>query len=300
MKIIGKITKGGFVMLKNISKHLLGFTVALFVVLSLATTTSAAGTITGNNSFATAYSVGYWKYSNIDTTILPEDEEAAYFKFTLNAGEKVYVKSSYQSQYQGMKIELFNTNQQPIDEGTAVVNPASLTPFIFAKADAASAQTVYVKVGRGNYTGNMYFTISILERTKSGSGIFNFSGTATNSGNTGLKLNGVDSTVITMDLRNNATIPDKAVVKSITTSSTQTPSQGNVLHKISSEQTNVWYTAIVSNATNGQYTISLQDQLMAAQKWNFKYNAKATASSKMTNVRATINYEYDVTDQFQY
>lgn len=66
MKIIGKITKGGFVVLKNISKHLLGFTVALFVVLSLATTTSAAGTITGNNSFATAYSVGYWKYSNID------------------------------------------------------------------------------------------------------------------------------------------------------------------------------------------------------------------------------------------
>ncbi|GLC87129.1 hypothetical protein [Lysinibacillus piscis] len=288
-------------MLKHVSKCLLGFTVALFAVLSFVANTSAAGTITGNNSFANAYSVGYWKYSNIDTTILPEDEEAAYFKFTLNAGEKVYVKSSYQSQYQGMKIELFDSSQQSIiGQGATVVNPTSLTPFIFAKADATSAQTVYVKVSRGSYTGDMYFTISILERIKSGSGTFNFSGTATNPGNAGLNLNGVDSTVISMDLRNNTTIPRYALVKSITTSSTQTPSQGNVLHKISSEQTNVWYTAIVSNATNGQYTISLQDQLQVAQKWNFKYNAKATAASKMTNVRATVNYEYDVTDQFQY
>lgn len=101
-----------------------------------------------------------------------------------------------------------------------------------------------------------------------------------------------------MDLRNNTSIRKLAKVRSITTSSTQTPSQGNVLHKIMSEQTNFWYTSTVTNATSGHYIVSIQDQLNVAQKWNFKYNAKATAKSTLTNVRATINYEYDVTDNF--
>ncbi|XQY91896.1 hypothetical protein ACNRWW_20845 [Metabacillus sp. HB246100] len=286
-------------MLKVGMKQLLGIALFMVLIFSLITPVSASSTITGNNSFETAHSAGYWKFSNMGTTILPENEDAAYFKFTANTGEKVYVRSSYQNQYQGMKIEIFNNNLQPIANGTTIINPNSLTPFIYANADAnANSETFYVKVSRGSYTGDMYFTVSILDRIKTGSGTFNFSGTATNPGNTSLNPNGVDSSVISMDLRNNTTIPLDAKVRSITTSSTQSPSQGNVLHKIMSEQTNVWYTSTVTSATSGRYTISIQDQLDVAQKWNFKYNAKATAKSTMTNVRATINYEYDVTDQF--
>lgn len=288
-------------MLINMLKKLSGFTLLVLLISTLAVPASAAGTITGNNSPGTAYVMGYWKYSSPSTTILPEGENEAYYQFTANAGERVYVKSSYQNQYAGMKIAVLNNNMQLIDERIGVVNPSSLTPFIFAKTDATSnSQTFYVRVSRGNYTGDMYFTISILDRIKSGSGTFNFSGTAVNNGNTNLNPAGVDSSIITMDLRNNTTIPLGALVKSITTSSTQSPSQGNVLHKIMSDQTGVWYTSTVTSATSGKYSISLQNQLLVANKWNFKYNAKATAKSTMTNVRATINYEYDETDQFSY
>ncbi|UOE94747.1 hypothetical protein [Alkalihalobacillus sp. LMS39] len=287
-------------MLKVSMKQLLGLALFIVLVFTLITPVSASSTITGNNSFETAHSAGYWKFSNMGTTILPENEDAAYFKFTANTGEKVYVRSSYQNQYQGMKVEIFNNSLQRISEGDTVINPNSLTPFIYGKADAtANSQTFYIKVSRGSYTGDMYFTVSILDRIKTGSGTFNFSGTATNPGNTNLNPNGVDSSVISMDLRNNTSIPKLAKVRSITTSSTQTPSQGNVLHKVMSEQKiNDWYTSTVTSATSGRYTISIQDNLDVAQKWNFKYNAKATARSTMTNVRATINYEYDVTDQF--
>jgi hypothetical protein len=260
----------------------------------------AADVITGNNSFDTAYSAGYWKYSNMTTTILPADQTEAYYKFTAYAGDKFYAKSSYQNEYAGMAIELYDSNRQLIFRGTNVVNPNSLIPFIFANADASSNSTFYIRVNRGSYTGDMYFTVSILDRIKSGSKIFNFSGSAINNGNVNLNPAGVDSSVITMDLTNNTTIPSRAIVKSVTTSGTQSPSQGGVHHKIMCEQTGVWYTSTVTSATSGSYTISLQNSLSVARKWDFKYNAMATAKSTMSNVSANINYQYDETDQFSY
>ena len=112
------------------------------------------------------------------------------------------------------------------------------------------------------------------------------------------KFLGVDSSVITMDLTNNSSIPKNAIVKSITTTSTQTPNQGNVTHKLMASDSNIWYQSLFSSATSGSYRISLDDQLRVAQKWSFKYNAKATARSTMSNVKADIRYEYDVTDGF--
>lgn len=288
-------------MLRCAIQKLLGLTLLVLLVFSLCIPAYAAGTITGNNSFETAYAAGNWKYSNMGTTILPTNETEAYYTFTASAGDKVCAKSSYQNQYAGMKIEILDSNRQLIHTGTAVVNPNSLIPFIFANADASSnSQTFYIRVSRGSYTGDMYFTVSIQDRIKSGSGKFNFSGSAVNTGNVKLNPAGVDSSVITMDLSNNTTIPKGAIVKSVTTSGTQSPNQGNVHHMIMCEQTGGWYTSTVSSATSGFYSISLPNQLSAAKKWNFKYNAKATARSTMSNVSATIDYQYDVTDQFSY
>ena len=162
----------------------------------------------------------------------------------------------------------------------------------------STSETYFVKVTRGTYTGNMYFTVSIEDRIKSGNGTFNFTGTATNLGNSSLNFLGVDSSVITMDLTNNSSIPKSAIVKSITTTSTQIPNQGNVTHKLMDSESNIWYQSLYSSATSGSYRISLDDQLRVAQKWSFKYNAKATARSTMSNVKADIRYEYDVTDGF--
>lgn len=276
----------------------LSFFILLWFAFTLVAPGSVEAAITGNNSSGTAHQMGYWKYGSTDTTILPEGKNDAYYQFTVRKGERVYVTSSYQNQYSGMQIEVNNLLSS--DTGTNVINPNSISPFIFAKtADVSStSETVYVKVSRGTYTGNMYFTVSIKDRIKSGSGKFSFTGTAKNTGNTSLSFAGVDSSVITMDLTNTSTIPDGAVVKSISTSSTQRPSQGNVTHKLMSNQNSVWNTAVVNSATSGSYNISLQDQLLVKKKWSFKYNAKATAKSTMTNVSANINYEYDLTDQF--
>ncbi|MCY7481165.1 hypothetical protein [Bacillus safensis] len=285
-------------MTNTIFKRFLLPALILVIVTSFFAPNFAEAAITGNNSPNTASSMGYWKYSRPDTTILPEGENEAYYQFTINKGERVYVRSSYNKQYTGMKIEVYNSKNSRT--GSEVINPDSITPFIFANTGevTSTSETYFVKVTRGTYTGNMYFTVSIQDRIKSGNGTFNFTGTATNLGNSSLNFLGVDSSVITMDLTNNSTVPKRAVVKSITTTSTQTPNQGNVTHKLMASESNIWYTSLVSSATSGSYRISLEDELKVAQKWSFKYNAKATARSTMSNVKADIRYEYDVTDGF--
>ncbi|WP_151029530.1 hypothetical protein [Aliarcobacter cibarius] len=145
----------------------------------------------------------------------------------------------------------------------------------------------------------MYFPVSINNRIYSANGTFNFTGTASNAGNPNILTNpsGVDSSVIYMDLTNNTTIPNGAIVKSITTTGTLNPSNlGGITHKILSAENNVWYTAIVS----GTFGLTTSNNLKVAKKWSFKYNFKAKSSSKMSNVKATITYEYDLTNQFKY
>ena len=261
---------------------------------------STASANTGNNDFSTATNLGKWKYSSGALTVLDPDQDEAYVKFTASAGDRVYVKSTYQSEYGDMFIELYDKNYNYIDTGYEVINPNSLTPFLYVNADATSTSNVfYAKVTRDpNYTGTMYFTVSVDNRIKSGSKEFAFFFFSTNSGNAGLDLNGVDSSVITLDLTKDTTIPKDAKVKLVSTRSSMTPSQGNVTHKIMSSHNKAWYTALASNATSGSYNISLTDDLKLSSIWSFKYNAKATAASTMKNVRANFSYEYDLTDQF--
>lgn len=255
--------------------------------------------ITGNHSFETANPVGYWKYKNIDTAILPKGEKDSYFTFTANKGERLYVRSSTRSEYKGMDIEIYNKNKVLISKGTEVINPDTALPFIYANTDAKeNNETFYVKVSRGSYTDDMYFTLSIYDRIKSGSETFSFSGTAENNGNTSLSPNGSDSTALRLDLTKQTSIPRDATVKRINTTATQTPSQGNTSHYIMSEENKVWHRALANSSTQGNYGITLDDNLTAASIWNFKYNTLATAKSTMKNVKLKIDYEYDVTTQF--
>ncbi|WP_269775403.1 hypothetical protein [Bacillus siamensis] len=256
-------------------------------------------TITGNHSFETANPVGYWKYKNIDTAVLPKGEKESYFTFTANKGERLYVRSSTRSEYKGMSIEIYNKNKVLVSKGTEVINPDTLLPFIYAITDAKeNNETFYVKVSRGSYTDDIYFTLSIYDRIKAGSETFAFSGTAENKGNTSLSPNGSDSTVLRLDLTKQTSIPKDAIVKRISTTATQIPSQGNTRHCIMSEENKVWHRALANSSTQGNYGITLDDNLSVSSIWNFKYNTLATARSTMKNVKLKIDYEYDVTSQY--
>ena len=278
-----------------------------FFATNASATTDENGAIIENNTFGTAYPIGYWQYHGSTICKLEAGKPEAFFSFTANANDRVYASITLSQELvnTGAKVEIFNTTSltSAISTGIKVVNPTSITPFIFANAaSTANSQTFYIKVTRGTFVGNMYFPVSINNRIYSANGTFNFTGTASNAGNPNILTNpsGVDSSVIYMDLTNNTTIPNGAIVKSITTASTITPSMSGITHKILSAQNNVWYTSTISSATYGAYALTTANNLAVARKWSFKYNVKPKGASKMSNVKATINYEYDLTKQFKY
>ncbi|QKF78419.1 hypothetical protein [Arcobacter defluvii] len=293
-------------MLKNCFRLVLKFILVMFFGFLFATSASATinenGAIIENNSFATAYPIGYWQYHASTVCMLEAGETEAYFSFTANSGDRVYASAILSQDYvnSGMTIQTFNNNQVSLAPASDdVITSASVLPFIFANASATSnSQTFFIRVTRGSYVGDMFFPISINNRISSGMGTFNFTGTASNTGNPNILTNpnGVDSSVIYMDLTNNTTIPNGAIVKSFATTGTLNPSNlGGITHKILSAENNVWYTAIVS----GTFGLTTSNNLKVAKKWSFKYNFKGTSSSKMSNVKAKISYEYDLTNQFQ-
>ena len=285
-------------MLKNSFKQSLKFILVMFFV-GLFGSTSAFAVIQGNDSLANAHVMGYWEYYNPDSTQLAANQDVAYYKFTASAGDRVYARTSYNDDYVGMQIETLDSLGKRINVGDTIINTTPYyLPFLFANADASSqGQTFYIKVTRGSYTGDMLFTVKVEKRVYSANGTFDFTGISSNPGNPNILTNpnGVDSSIITMDLTNKSTIPVGAIVKSITTSGTISPSKGGILHKISSNENNIWHTATVEGSG---YNINVSNALKVKQNWSFRYNQKATGASTMKNVKANINYEYDITEGF--
>lgn len=276
------------------------FVTAAFTPKNVSAVTALDGS--SYSTLSTAYDMG--SYSDGQSTpavILPANQDSVYFRFTINSGDKIYARCSYENEYEGMYTQPYDStgtagikSQSPND----VKDPNSGIPFLALNFDGTKQnQVCYVRVSRGsndNENQTIYFTLSLHNRIMTGNGTFNFSGSAQNSGNARLSSSGVDSSILKLDLTNNANIPNGAIVQSVTTSSRQTPSQGNVHHVIMPANPGEWYTSKVSNATIGSYNISLSDGILAGQVWNFKYNALATASSTMGNITINFNWQYDI------
>ncbi|HHX62789.1 MAG TPA: hypothetical protein GX707_19070 [Epulopiscium sp.] len=265
-------------------------------------TVYAALAISGNNTMETAYNCGSWGSMNsLLASVLDKDESQSWFKVTVAAGERIYVRTPSDEDYVGMSVQV--KNSAGINHSDRARNPGDLiyptivTPALYVDInnDSSSTKTYYVVVDRGDiFEEGMYFSLTAGNRIRSGHGTFSFSGRASNPGNSSMNLNGVDSTVISLNLTNNVNIPDGAIVTSVNTSGVQSPNQGNVLHMINPSSTPTWYTSRVSSATSGMYHIDVDDGFFAKQAWNFKYNAKSIAKSTMSNVQLKFNWQYDM------
>lgn len=290
---------------KKVIEYVLTFVLVLTVGMGFnSSTVYAASAIRGNNTMETAYNCGSWGSMNsLPTAILDKDQSQSWFKVTVAAGERIYVRTSSDEDYVGMSVQVKNSAGINHSEGARnpddLIYPTIVTPALYVDInnDSSSTKTYYVVVDRGDvFEEAMYFSLTADNRIRSGHGTFSFSGRASNPGNSSMNFNGVDSTVIALNLTNNVNIPDGAIVKSVNTSGVQSPNQGNVLHMINPSSTSTWYISRASSATSGMYHIDVDDGFPVKQAWNFKYNAKAIAKSTMSNVQLKFNWQYDVKD----
>lgn len=263
----------------------------------------AASTLTGGYTSKTeAYNWGSYVANRSITMRMPEDENEEWFKFTLSADSKIYIRCSYQSKMEGCTLALYPaTGSRPLqiaDSLWDVYGADTLIPFMALNCDntTSQTQTYYIRFMRGDATGQLYYTFTMYERIKRGHGTFNLKGTATNSGNPGGNTAGHDSSILSINLTNESSIPPEAIVYHISSAGTMSPSQGNVHHKLKPASEGRWFTALAANASNGSFGISPSDDIPVKQQWQFCYNVLSPASSTMKNVTLIIDWQYDLAD----
>lgn len=253
----------------------------------------------GHEEQGNAYDWGtYNRYKSSLTVVLNEDQEKFWISYQLPAKEHIFASCSYSDKYEGMKVEMKGVTSNTAFSPTDVRKRGTVLAFLPVIADntTSSTQTFYICITRPqNYSGKMYVSITLKERIKTGRGVFDFRGTARNRGNNPFKNSGSDSSVISLDLRNESRIPRNAIVTSVATKGRMSPEQGHVRHMIRpTKNSSQWFTSRVSSADSGSYYIDKSNNFDAKQMWEFKYNGKATGSSSMSRVRLEMAWEYDL------
>lgn len=265
---------------------------------------SDLGTISGNNTVNTAYNMGAWNdLSNTNIaagkqvmTIIADTsvDNNAYFKFTAAPGDNfvAYVGSQYDTG-RTYTLQLFRSTDLVNPCVPTLVKKDGITRYAFV--ESISANTTYIAHVTVTDTSTTYvaFYFNVVNNARTGSGTFTFNtpSSISNPGNSSLNPNGVDSSITTLDLTNEATIPTNAKLTSYTTSSVQSPNQGNVHHKVLYNTDTTWNVSTVASATSGSYNTPVR--VDPKKVWKFRYNALATASSTMNTIKIKINYNYN-------
>lgn len=287
--------------LKKVVVSLVVFALLLTNVVIVRAEINPEHAIIGNNDPETAYNIGNWKYKSIKTCAIEENQSEAWFRFSMSEDEQIYVTCSRENIPNGMTFSIYNANN--MDElwsASEIADPSSFIKFLAVKANGSQSTSYLLRVDRGNYVGDMFFSLSFGNRMKKAIKTFDFRGTARNNGNKSMSFAGVDSTVITADLSRESSIPNGAIVNKVDTSSYMSPNQGNVRHMLMCQTESDWWTSKVSSANSGSYYISSSNKIPVKQIWSFKYNAKAGAKSSMNSVKLRVDYSYDITSGWNF
>ena len=287
--------------LKKVVVSLVVFALLLTNVVIVRAEINPEHAIIGNNDPETAYNIGNWKYKSIKTCAIEENQSEAWFRFSMSEDEQIYVTCSRENIPNGMTFSIYNANN--MDElwsASEIADPSSFIKFLAVKANGSQSTSYLLRVDRGNYVGDMFFSLSFGNRMKKAIKTFDFRGTARNNGNKSMSFAGVDSTVITADLSRESSIPNGAIVNKVDTSSYMSPNQGNVRHMLMCQTESAWWTSKVSSATSGSYYINSSNRIPVKQIWSFKYNAKAGAKSSMNSVKLRVDYSYDITSGWNF
>lgn len=289
------------VSLKKVVVSLVVFALLLTNVVMVRAEINPDHAITGNNSKETAYNIGNWKHKIIKTCSIDEKQNEAWFSFNMSQDEQIYITCSRENIPDGMTFTIFNANtMKEMMKVSEIANPSSFIKFLAVIANGYQSTSYLLRVERGNYEGDMFFSLNFADRMKRTTKTFDFRGTARNNGNKGMSFAGVDSNVITADLSRDSSIPKGAIVNRVETSSYMSPNQGNVRHMLMCQTESAWWTSKVSSATSGSYYINSSNRIPVKQIWSFKYNAKAGAKSSMNSVKLRVDYIYDITSDWNF
>lgn len=254
------------------------------------------------STMETAFDFGDWENAKYKKpTALPRGQIDAFYKFSLDAEDKVYANIFPLAEGAETILIFYDNNGKPIDygftgsesvtdlpvKGLITRNNSSLKSLVVNVDGTKTNKIAYIQVVRLNPRRISASGAPFIDtRIKSARGTYTFSGTTQNSGNG-------TSTVLTLDLTNVSGIPKDSIVKDIYTTSDISNSVGGIHHQLNPNGLG-WISAKTTNAEHGTFDINESDNLKVKQLWGFRYTQAAYMSTTMRNVQLNIQFNYDI------
>ena len=244
-----------------------------------------------SSSIDTAYNMGYWKYAGLSPSI-PVGQPIVYYRFTANAGDKIY---AYVNRYENsgyQELYLLNANGEQIgksistDPNRVITDHNNITKFVINIDATQNNQVFYLAVAREdpqNITSSM--SILLRDRMRSGYSTFEFSGTAYNSGFS-------YSNILTLDLTNEDSIAPNAIL-----------TDAKVEYKISDgvgglslELNPGGYGWFEKRGGAGTVYFDIEEEMgiLAHVPYYFRYYQSAFMSTEMYDITLDLDWEYDI------
>lgn len=254
------------------------------------------------STMETAFDFGDWEKAKYKKpTALPRGQVDAFYKFSLDAEDKVYANIFPLAEGAETILMFYDNNGKLMDygftgsesitdlpiRGLITRNNSSVKSLVVNVDGTMTNKVAYIQVVRLNPKRISASGAPFIDnRIQSAHGTYTFPGTAQNSGNG-------TSSVLTLNLTNNSSIPDNSIVKNVYTNSDISNSVGGVHHQLNPGGFG-WITTKTTNAEHGTFDIGATDNIAVKQQWGFRYTQSAYMSTTMRNVQMTIDFNYDI------
>lgn len=244
-----------------------------------------------SSTFETAYNMGYWQYAGLGPNI-PDGQPIAYYRFTVNAGDKIY---AYVNRYDesGIQVmELYDKNGNYITSANSenpddvVTNDNGITKLVINADGISNGQVFYLAVARNdpqNYLSSMQ--INLRDRTRNGRGTFEFIGTAYNGGYG-------YSNILTLNLTNEGSIPPNAILTDAQLDYHISDSVGGVKLQLNPGG-DQWFEEL-GGAGTAFFDIDKDMGIKAHVPLYFRYYQSAFMPTEIYDVTVNLQWEYDI------
>ncbi|KKB75470.1 MULTISPECIES: PPC domain-containing protein [Bacillus] len=239
-----------------------------------------------NDSLASAYDIGLWKYKTISATI-HSAKDKDFYKFYATKGEQLAIHLKNIPAGTDYDLFLFKDSYgyPAIDASERTGTQNEIIRFDVPETGKYIA---VVSSKNGTYDEWGFYRLEFIDRMKSGTYTARLSPSAISSPG-----KGTVSPTAAVNLANDSAVPDGAVVKSVSAEGTISPSLGNTFREVLNKEEGVWHKTVSGGTLFPD--IKLENGLPVKTTWNARYYSLAWSSSTWKSPQLKINYQYDQT-----
>lgn len=279
----------------NLKKISISFLTIIFLVansciLAFAQITNDPDYAETHHSFETAYNVGTWNYKSV-VGIMSSESDADYYSFNAYSGDRLAIELKDIPSTCDYNLELYDQYKTKVYSSKTGNKSNRVIRF-----NVSNSGVYYIKASFNSgilpSSATNTYIINFIDRYKTTTSSFDFRPSLISSPG-----GGVYSSIATLNLQDNSSVPSDAIVKSTKIKGTMSRSLGNTSIELQNASEGTWYSSIIASTSVNSYfkEITATKKMLLKSTWNARYITKAYSSSNINQLKLEVTYEYDST-----